>query len=164
MPVLVHNDYTSTSVSEVSCGLLFAARALASTVFVVYWGADDPGEQNMLDRRFLRLALERSVGATGANDFCDLWVAVEISDEYWHWNNGLDDDGVNKPVSAGTQKMQQASTQAGEQAGHMRKREAIVSQPPDAIPQNVFTKAMASYGPPALDVWRRLSRQVLPPS
>lgn len=101
MPVLVHNDYTSTSVSGVSCGLLFGARALASTVFVVYWGADDPGEQNMLDRRFLRLSLERSAGATGANDFRDLWVAVEISDEYWHWNNGIDDDGVNKSVSAG---------------------------------------------------------------
>lgn len=95
--VLVHSDNTSTSASNVFCGLLFSARVLAGAVFVVYWGVDsEPGKHNTLDRRFLRLTLERSAGAADANDFRDLWVGVEISDAYWNWNNGI--DGDNQPV------------------------------------------------------------------
>lgn len=81
---------SSTSVSGFSCRPLLASRALASTVFVVCWRTDEPGRQNVLNRRLLRLALERSSGATNANDFRDVWITVEISDGYWSWSDATD--------------------------------------------------------------------------
>lgn len=85
------------------------------------------------------------------------------------------DERENKPVHAGdhavlclprstNHRLTRVDTHAGGQGNRMHQRNTMASHPPDTIHRNVFTQATASCGLPALNVVRRLSRQVQPPS
>ncbi|OJT13493.1 Vegetative incompatibility protein HET-E-1 [Trametes pubescens] len=151
MPFPESSGGTSTLVSGISCGPLLTNRTLASTMFLICWYTDEPGRQDVLNRRLLRLALERSAVATRPNDFRDLWIAVEISDGYWSWNGPVDVDGGDNKL--GPSDISASRVGSDECSIHEALGPTVPKGP------KTKTKTMASYAGPVLNIWRRWSRR-----